>query len=93
VAEIERHQDRQQRPPEARQSQGQTAPALQAIEHRADERGDDGERRDGDDEVEQHASGRLRGGRGEEQRAGERHRQYGVDGVVRHHGIGEGGQT
>ena len=92
-AEVERHQQGEQGAAEAGQRQRQSPAALQPVQHRADERGDDGERRDRDDQVEQHPAGRLGGGGGEEQGPGQRDGQGGVDRVVGHHGVGQVGQA
>ena len=65
---------------------------LQPVQRRPDQRGDDGERCDGDQQVQRDLALAFAGGRREEQRVGQRDSHRGVDCEVRHHRPRQRGQ-
>ena len=76
-----------------RRGRHRRAPALlEPVERGADDRGDERERGDGDEQVERDLALALGAGGGEEQGVGQRDGERRVGGVVRHPGVGQGGE-
>ena len=75
-----------------RRRQRDAAAVLKPVQRGPDQRGDDGERRDGDQQVQRDLALALAGGRREEQGVRQRHRHRGVDREVRDHRPRQRGQ-
>ncbi|SLC96322.1 Uncharacterised protein [Mycobacteroides abscessus subsp. massiliense] len=66
---------------------------LEAVQCGADQRGDDGERCDGDQQIQRHLALGLGGGGGEEECVGKGYRHRGVHREIGHHRIREGSEA